>query len=122
MADGIWYKSRSVCSWVASGLRGAVAVVRRCDCCKALSEKLQKCAGCEVATYCSKDCQRLHWRAGHKNNCKTFSKASPLSQDQIDAMLVKAEEESSDNEEDDDAEDGRPQARITNAPAKSGAS
>lgn len=28
-----------------------------------------KCAGCR-ARYCSKDCQKAHWHAGHKRECK----------------------------------------------------
>ncbi|GJE89434.1 zinc finger MYND domain-containing protein [Phanerochaete sordida] len=31
--------------------------------------KLSACAGCQVATYCSKECQRLAWPA-HKDVCK----------------------------------------------------
>lgn len=27
------------------------------------------CAGCNVATYCDKDCQRADWAAGHKQAC-----------------------------------------------------
>lgn len=32
--------------------------------------QLMKCASCKTALYCSKDCQREHWRAGHKSKCK----------------------------------------------------
>ncbi|RPD60498.1 hypothetical protein L227DRAFT_611049 [Lentinus tigrinus ALCF2SS1-6] len=31
--------------------------------------KLLRCARCNIATYCSKDCQRAHWRRGHKIVC-----------------------------------------------------
>lgn len=86
-----------------------VAAVRRCDSCQQLSEKLQRCAGCAVATYCSKDCQRQHWRAGHKNSCKTFSKG-PLIQEQIAKLLDTVEEGSSDEDE---PEDSGKQARLT---------
>lgn len=35
----------------------------------AAGSKLKKCALCRQARYCSADCQRTHWRAGHKANC-----------------------------------------------------
>ena len=31
--------------------------------------KLSKCARCGTVAYCSKDCQRAHWKAGHKQFC-----------------------------------------------------
>mmetsp|Transcript_69333 Transcript_69333/g.219384 ORF Transcript_69333/g.219384 Transcript_69333/m.219384 type:complete len:272 (-) Transcript_69333:77-892(-) len=30
---------------------------------------VKKCGGCRVARYHSKDCQRRHWKAGHKEEC-----------------------------------------------------
>ncbi|CAH1262065.1 Hypp2499 [Branchiostoma lanceolatum] len=32
-------------------------------------EKFGKCASCRRAHYCSKECQRKHWREGHKEEC-----------------------------------------------------
>lgn len=72
-------------------------VLCRCDGCRKLSEKLQKCAGCELATYCSKDCQRQHWRAGHKSGCRSFSK--PRLTEQEIMRLLNKEDGSNDNEE-----------------------
>ena len=115
-----WHSSNSLfgeSEYQGVCLNGEVAVVRRCDSCRALSEKLQRCAGCEVATYCSKDCQRQHWRAGHKNSCKMFSK-TPLTSEHITAMLSKAEESSSDEEE---SEHAGKQARPADKPARSSA-
>ena len=31
---------------------------------------LQRCARCKVTSYCSKDCQVKHWKAGHSVDCK----------------------------------------------------
>ena len=31
---------------------------------------LQKCSGCQVVRYCSKSCQKLHWKAGHAAQCR----------------------------------------------------
>ena len=31
-----------------------------------------RCKQCKIATYCSRDCQKQHWKAGHKHDCKTL--------------------------------------------------
>ncbi|KAG2489054.1 hypothetical protein HYH03_012490 [Edaphochlamys debaryana] len=31
--------------------------------------RLQRCAGCQAVSYCCKECQTAHWRAGHKAAC-----------------------------------------------------
>ena len=30
-----------------------------------------RCSGCASVSYCCRECQVLHWKAGHKRNCKT---------------------------------------------------
>lgn len=42
--------------------------LRRCDACGAQA-KLKRCERCNGAHYCGVDCQRTHWRAGHKAGC-----------------------------------------------------
>ena len=32
-------------------------------------EEFKKCASCRVPLYCSKACQKAHWKAGHKREC-----------------------------------------------------
>lgn len=32
--------------------------------------KLKKCAHCKAFSYCSRECQLKHWKAGHKVDCK----------------------------------------------------
>lgn len=49
-------------------------VVKECSnpgCNKVESEevKLRACSQCHTVSYCSVDCQRQHWRAGHKLCC-----------------------------------------------------
>ncbi|KAL0574360.1 hypothetical protein V5O48_007602 [Marasmius crinis-equi] len=34
--------------------------------------KVQRCGGCRVATYCSRECQRADWKAGHREKCKSL--------------------------------------------------
>ncbi len=31
--------------------------------------KLKKCSRCQMVRYCSVNCQRIHWLAGHKSEC-----------------------------------------------------
>ena len=35
--------------------------------------KMKKCSVCKVARYCSEACQRAHWKAGHKRECKDIA-------------------------------------------------
>eukprot|EP00878_Enallax_costatus_P009346 GHUV01009768.1.p1 GENE.GHUV01009768.1~~GHUV01009768.1.p1 ORF type:complete len:387 (+),score=74.62 GHUV01009768.1:293-1453(+) len=39
-------------------------------------QKLLKCATCKTARYCSKECQKAHWRNGHKQVCKAPEETS----------------------------------------------
>lgn len=34
-----------------------------------------RCAGCQAIAYCSPACQRIHWKACHKTQCKELSAA-----------------------------------------------
>lgn len=35
--------------------------------------KHKRCSQCKQALYCSADCQRYHWKAGHKDECKKLA-------------------------------------------------
>jgi hypothetical protein len=37
-----------------------------------MATRFKVCARCKIATYCSAECQRNHWKARHKNECKTL--------------------------------------------------
>jgi len=39
------------------------------NCSKMYLNPLRKCARCKVARYCSKECQKAHWKSGHKSVC-----------------------------------------------------
>ena len=45
--------------------------LRHCASCHASEEdaKLMKCARCQMKWYCSRDCQKAHWKLGHKLYC-----------------------------------------------------
>ena len=45
------------------------------SCQKDLSENEKKtCSGCHTITYCSTECQHLHWKQGHKRECSALAK------------------------------------------------
>ena len=38
------------------------------------AQRFAACAKCQTARYCSRECQRVHWRTGgHKARCKTLA-------------------------------------------------
>ena len=44
--------------------------VETCKACDTSDARLSRCARCEAVFYCSVECQRAHWKAGHKHECK----------------------------------------------------
>jgi uncharacterized paraquat-inducible protein A len=42
-----------------------------CSNCNAFEEnvKYKRCSRCTLPNYCSKECQKVHWKAIHKANC-----------------------------------------------------
>ncbi|XP_056009561.1 uncharacterized protein LOC125680749 isoform X2 [Ostrea edulis] len=42
-----------------------------CSFCGLRSPDLQRCSRCKGEWYCSRDCQRKHWKGGHKTTCLT---------------------------------------------------
>ena len=44
-------------------------------CCHDLSllEKIKRCGSCELFAYCSKQCQKKHWKKVHRHSCKEFA-------------------------------------------------
>ena len=37
---------------------------------------IKVCANCRAVRYCSKDCQRRHWKEGHKAKCQAAQAAA----------------------------------------------
>jgi len=54
--------------WVASET-AVVGANRECHHCHKPFPKLFACSKCKAAAYCSADCQRAAWKAGHKQAC-----------------------------------------------------
>lgn len=50
-----------------------------CSGCDKHSESMKRCGGCKTVFYCSKACQRSHWRHGnHKAICSFLKQGGPL--------------------------------------------
>ncbi|KAH8591943.1 hypothetical protein B0O99DRAFT_259171 [Bisporella sp. PMI_857] len=45
-----------------------------CSQCLHEKEKLQRCTGCKVVYYCSRACQSIAWRGGHKLECPIYQR------------------------------------------------
>jgi len=43
-----------------------------CDKVDPTGSEFKRCSRCKVALYCSADCQRNHWKDGHKEDCKSL--------------------------------------------------
>lgn len=55
----------------------AMKTLRTCANCGAREDsgtKMKKCAGCGMAYYCSRTCQKIGWAQGHKEKCHRIGK------------------------------------------------
>jgi hypothetical protein len=52
-----------------------------CGECKKKDHGYKKCSACDVTRYCSKECQRKHWK-NHKEQCKKYQKAGEYDEDE----------------------------------------
>jgi hypothetical protein len=54
---------------------------------------IRKCIGCGLVGYCGKECQREHWDATHKEECKILRGVARLevSKDEVQKRLSKLE-------------------------------
>ena len=52
--------------------------IKTCEWCEIKPEggvRFSHCSRCKVVVYCSKSCQKQHWRNGHKDTCQRLSKS-----------------------------------------------
>ncbi|CAE8627146.1 unnamed protein product [Polarella glacialis] len=49
----------------------------RCGASEPVPGSFQKCGACKTVRYCGSDCQRQHWGAGHRDECKARSQRAP---------------------------------------------
>ncbi|XP_006897801.1 PREDICTED: histone-lysine N-methyltransferase SMYD3 [Elephantulus edwardii] len=70
-AGELLYRSEPLAYTVSKGRRGVV-----CECCLLGKEKLLRCSQCQVAKYCSAECQKKAW-PDHKRECKCLRNCQP---------------------------------------------
>ena len=44
-----------------------------CFACGRVVAEMSACSGCGFTRYCSVECQRAHWRTGHRSDCNTIA-------------------------------------------------
>ena len=67
-------KAQSLRQQAAKSQRHLLKPLRTCTWCKCLESPgfaLKKCSRCKGPVYCGHQCQKLHWRAGHKADCQS---------------------------------------------------
>lgn len=55
-----------------------------CYQCGVKKEKMQKCSMCHKARYCSKECQTLHWKSSHKDECQDLQGLHVIIEDDLE--------------------------------------
>ena len=48
----------------------SMLVAKKCACCQRVDCSMNVCGQCKLVAYCSKACQKQHWKQGHKANCR----------------------------------------------------
>ena len=61
---GIDVESKSTEEWEALFKQGKIEMKQE--------KKFYKCKQCKMSNYCSKKCQKIDWKAGHRHICKYF--------------------------------------------------
>lgn len=63
-------KPKSGVATIHSGVvYGGVPLARKCAGCQHDFDSLLRCSRCNSVEYCSKECQKVHWKAQHRRDC-----------------------------------------------------
>ena len=90
------YSYRQRCRWACSEMSQAKEkkAISKEVCGKCLEpegsakvSKLSACARCGLVLYCSRDCQKAHWKSDHKQRCNAKADRVPLQQDPLGTCI-----------------------------------
>lgn len=74
-AAGAQTDGRAGCGWCKGTRKQQAQGLQLCISCEAVPPKTQRCAGCELAHYCLKECRTNDWKV-HKVLCKKLQAAA----------------------------------------------
>jgi TPR repeat protein len=69
-----------------------------CEHCVKPCDRIMKCSRCRGAGYCSKECQKVHWKLGHKIDCTAIDKYRKILQERATRKTFVGQPEFSPNE------------------------
>ncbi|KAL6985113.1 ubiquitinyl hydrolase 1 [Sarracenia purpurea var. burkii] len=86
MVDANFESSDSASASPTNGRKmpGVVHTDDSCVVCGNLTKK--QCSGCKLVRYCSEQCQKSHWKSGHKTKCKDFQLSGKVNTSQPASM------------------------------------
>lgn len=57
-----------------------------CDNCGGTDQPLMNCSRCKLVHYCGKECQRQHWKNGHKGQCVEPKDRVPAAEAEVSTL------------------------------------
>jgi tetratricopeptide (TPR) repeat protein len=70
VAQAIDWGNRMLAQMIVSKINPEALSHGKCHACGKITEKRLQCSACKTAFYCSKECQKVAWKQGHKEECK----------------------------------------------------
>ena len=86
------------------GKKSSASNAKLCSNCSApegsaSAPKLSACSRCGLEVYCSRDCQRVHWKLSHKQHCVAKADRAPQLQKPFDGLRFNASKATATEEE-----------------------
>ncbi|KAL7550900.1 hypothetical protein ACHAWF_014094 [Thalassiosira exigua] len=70
VAKNIDWNNRLLAEIIIANISPGIISHGSCDHCGKVTDDPKRCAACRAVFYCSKDCQVVAWKGGHKKECK----------------------------------------------------
>ncbi|XP_076893956.1 ubiquitin carboxyl-terminal hydrolase 16-like isoform X2 [Bidens hawaiensis] len=82
---------------IATPAYSSVPLSSQYQCAVCFCPTTTRCAKCKAVRYCSGKCQIVHWRQGHKDECRPYVPASPINNAGVTFETVKSTHQTSVN-------------------------